>query len=236
MSRQKGKREAERETWHKGGDPFASDTPKRKKGKGLTGWKRTVAIVLGCVAVLVLAVVGLWKTFVVSPDVSDKIKPTNTDTVNTEEAEKGDEPSTTSGRKGDYFTFLLLGEDTSSGSTDTIMLASYDVKNQQVSMMSIPRDTMVNVSWDIKKINSVYSSKLGMEGLKTQVSYLTGVMPDFYVIVQWEAVGEIVEALGGVYFDVPFDMNYDDPYQDLHIHQEKGYRLLDGEDAMEVVR
>ena len=36
MSRQKGKREAERETWHKGGDPFASDTPKRKKGKGLT--------------------------------------------------------------------------------------------------------------------------------------------------------------------------------------------------------
>ena len=101
MSRQKGKREAERETWHKGGDPFASDTPKRKKGKGLTGWKRTVAIVLGCVAVLVLAVVGLWKTFVVSPDVSDKIKPTNTDTVNTEEAEKGDEPSTTSGRKVD---------------------------------------------------------------------------------------------------------------------------------------
>ena len=39
-----------------------------------------------------------------------------------------------------------------------------------------------------------------------------------------------------MWFDVPFTMNYDDPYQDLHIHQEKGYRLLDGEDAMEVVR
>lgn len=45
-----------------------------------------------------------------------------------------------------------------------------------------------------------------------------------------------MDALGGVYFDVPFDMNYDDPYQDLHIHQEAGYRKLSGEDAMEVIR
>ena len=238
MSRQKGKREAEREKWHKGGDPFAADSSERKKSSGLTGWKRTVAIALGCVVALAVIVAGAWAIFVKPPDVSEKIKPTSTDTKNDEETltEEGDEPATASGRKEDYFTFLLLGEDTSSGSTDTIMLASYDVANQQVSLMSIPRDTMVNVSWDIKKINSVYSSKLGMDGLKTQVQYLTGVMPDFYVIVQWEAVGEIVEALGGVYFDVPFDMNYDDPYQDLHIHQEKGYRLLNGEDAMEVVR
>ena len=49
-------------------------------------------------------------------------------------------------------------------------------------------------------------------------------------------MGKLVEALGGVYFDVPYDMNYDDPYQDLHIHQSKGYRLLDGDDAMQVVR
>lgn len=244
MSRQRGKREAEREKWHRGGDPFAADSPEQKKGRGLTGWKRTAAIGAGCVVVLALVVVGLWKALVVSPDVSEKTKPAATDTEDTEketENEKtGDEPSTANGRKEDYFTFLLVGEDTSSGSTDTIMLASYDVKNQQVSLMSIPRDTMVNVSWDLKKINSVYSTKEsnggGMENLKKQVSYLTGVMPDFYVIVQWEAVGEIVEALGGVYFDVPFNMNYDDPYQDLHIHQEKGYRLLNGEDAMEVVR
>lgn len=244
MSRQRGKREAEREKWHRGGDPFAADSPEQKKGRGLTGWKRTAAIAAGCVVVLALVVVGLWKALVVSPDVSEKTKPAATDTEDTEKEtgneETGDEPSTANGRKEDYFTFLLVGEDTSSGSTDTIMLASYDVKNQQVSLMSIPRDTMVNVSWDLKKINSVYSTKEsnggGMENLKKQVSYLTGVMPDFYVIVQWEAVGEIVEALGGVYFDVPFNMNYDDPYQDLHIHQEKGYRLLNGEDAMEVVR
>ena len=244
MSRQRGKREAEREKWHKGGDPFAADGTQQKR-KRLTGWKRGAVIALSCVVVLALAVSAWWMIFVKAPDVSEKTKPAVTDQNQDKDQEETlpdaeDEPETTSGRKEDYFTFLLVGEDTSSGSTDTIMLASYDVANQTASLMSIPRDTMVNVSWDIKKINSVYSASEakggGIENLKKQVSYLTGVMPDFYVIVQWEAVGEIVEALGGVYFDVPFDMNYDDPYQDLHIHQEKGYRLLDGEDAMEVVR
>lgn len=42
--------------------------------------------------------------------------------------------------------------------------------------------------------------------------------------------------MGGVWFEVPRDMNYDDPYQDLHIHQEAGYRLLSGDDAMQVLR
>ncbi len=244
MSRQRGKREAEREKWHKGGDPFAADGAQQKRRR-LTGWKRGAVIALSCVVVLALAVSAWWMIFVKAPDVSEKTKPTVTDQDQDKDQEETlpdaeDEPETANGRKEDYFTFLLVGEDTSSGSTDTIMLASYDVANQTASLMSIPRDTMVNVSWDIKKINSVYSASEakggGIENLKKQVSYLTGVMPDFYVIVQWEAVGEIVEALGGVYFDVPFDMNYDDPYQDLHIHQEKGYRLLDGEDAMEVVR
>ena len=244
MSRQRGKREAEREKWHKGGDPFAADGAQQKRRR-LTGWKRGAVIALSCVVVLALAVSAWWMIFVKAPDVSEKTKPTVTDQDQDKDQEETlpdaeDEPETASGRKEDYFTFLLVGEDTSSGSTDTIMLASYDVANQTASLMSIPRDTMVNVSWDIKKINSVYSASEakggGIENLKKQVSYLTGVMPDFYVIVQWEAVGEIVEALGGVYFDVPFDMNYDDPYQDLHIHQTKGYRKLSGSDVMQVLR
>ena len=63
-----------------------------------------------------------------------------------------------------------------------------------------------------------------------------GFEPDYQVVVEWEAVGQIVDAMGGVWFDVPRNMNYDDPYQDLHIHQEKGYRLLSGDDAMQVLR
>ena len=136
---------------------------------------------------------------------------------------------------------LILGRDTGGGgNTDTMLLASYDVTNQKATVMSIPRDTMVNIPYDIKRINAVYNygggGDEGIQYLYKEISQLVGFEPDYQVIVEWEAVGEIVDAMGGVWFDVPRNMNYDDPYQDLHIHQEKGYRLLSGDDAMQVLR
>ena len=141
----------------------------------------------------------------------------------------------------DFYTVLVLGRDTGGGgNTDTMLLASYDVTNQKATVMSIPRDTMVNVSWDVKKINSVYNfnggGSKGIQALYKEISQLVGFEPDYQVVVEWEAVGKIVEAIGGVYFDVPYTMDYHDPYQDLVIEQEKGYRLLDGDDAMQVIR
>ena len=154
-----------------------------------------------------------------------------------------------SGRKPGYYTFLVVGQDVVSGGTDTILLFTFDTERKSLHAMSILRDTMINTSATSKRINSVYArnrgssdlpakerAEKGMAALRQEVSRLTGVYPDFYVLVEWDAIGELVEALGGVWFDVPFDMDYDDPYQDLHIHQEAGYRKLSGEDAMEVVR
>ena len=141
----------------------------------------------------------------------------------------------------DFYTVIVLGRDTGGGgNTDTMLLASYDVTNQKATVMSIPRDTMVNVPWDIKKINSVYNyyggGDKGIQALYKEIAQLVGFEPDYQVIVEWDAVGAIVEAMGGVYYDVPRNMNYDDPYQDLHIHQTKGYRKLSGDDAMQVLR
>ena len=141
----------------------------------------------------------------------------------------------------DFYTVLVLGRDTGGGgNTDTMLLASYDVTNQKATVMSIPRDTMVNVPWDIKKINSVYNyyggGDKGIQALYKEIAQLVGFEPDYQVIVEWDAVGAIVEAMGGVYYDVPRNMNHDDPYQDLHIHQTKGYRKLSGDDAMQVLR
>ena len=238
MSRKKGKREA---------------APVRKGGAGKAAfanrwnkWAKIMVISLCSVLALVVTAVTAWRLLVVPPDVSQTSKPDASQTQSsssgtaTEKPEQEQEPEsetvTVNQRKEDYFTFLLLGKDTSSESTDTIILVSYDVPNGTVNCMSIPRDTMVNVYWDIKKINSVYSSKLGLDGLKEQVYYLTGIMPDCHVIIEWAAVGELVDALDGIYFDVPYDMDYDDDWQDLHIHQEKGYRLLSGDDAMQVIR
>jgi len=140
----------------------------------------------------------------------------------------------------DFYTVLVLGRDTGVGNTDTMLLASYDVTNQKAKVMSIPRDTMVNVPWDVKRINSVYNyyggGEKGIKALYKEISQLVGFEPDYQVIVEWDAVGAIVEAMGGVYYDVPRNMNYDDPYQDLHIHQTKGYRKLSGSDVMQVLR
>lgn len=149
----------------------------------------------------------------------------------------GDMPTVSGDRKEGVYTFLLVGTDKGDGNTDTIMVATYDTVNQDVSIMSIPRDTMINASWDIKKINSVYSRYSdGIGALKKQVKTLVGFTPDFYVKVDLEMFVELVDLVGGVEFDVPQDMNYDDPWQDLHIHLEKGLQVLDGEKAMELVR
>ena len=232
MSRTRGKREAGGR--NRDGDPFAEEQRKRPGGK------RKMLIALGCVAAVAAAVAAVWVLYVRPPDVSSNDRPSVTDN-NPNKTQGEEDADELSGRKEDYFTFLLLGRDTGGGgNTDTIILVSYDVPNQQVNMMSIPRDTAVNVSWRNKKINSVYNAKEssggGLENLKKQVACLTGVMPDRYVIIEWKAVGEIVEAVGGVEFDVPRNMNYDDPYQDLHIHLNKGLQTLNGQQAMEMLR
>ena len=63
-----------------------------------------------------------------------------------------------------------------------------------------------------------------------------GFAPDFYVRIDWELVGEMVDAIGGVWFDNPYHMEYYDPSQNLNIYQPKGYRQIFGDDAMQIVR
>lgn len=151
-----------------------------------------------------------------------------------------------SGRKEGIYTFLVAGLDTSSGATDTMLLLSYNIHDKTLLGMNLPRDTIMNVSYNSKRLNTIYTInkgkdketqvEKGMTALKASVAKLTGITPDYYVLLEWEAIGELVDAVGGVEFEVPFDMDYDDPYQNLHIHQKAGLRLLDGDDAMQVIR
>ena len=221
-----------------------SKQKKAKKPSRLTKgqkWLLAVAIVLAVVLVAVVALDGLF----VKPELPGKGNGSNADGTQAGDGiDYGDgvQPRVSGERKSkDYYTVLILGRDTGGGgNTDTMLLASYDVTNQKATVMSIPRDTMVNVPWDIKRINSVYNyyggGEKGIKALYKEISQLVGFEPDYQVIVEWEAVGKIVDAMGGVYFDVPRDMNYEDPAQDLSIHQTKGYRLLSGDDAMQVLR
>ncbi|HJB13619.1 MAG TPA: LCP family protein [Candidatus Oscillibacter excrementigallinarum] len=223
-----------------GGTPKKNRPKKQKRPSRLTRQQKLLIAVAVVLAILLIAVVACQSLFV-RPDLPG----TGTeDGAETEEIDwgEGNRPHSGGERKSeDYYTVLILGRDTGGGgNTDTMLLASYDVTNQKATVMSIPRDTMVNIPYDIKRINAVYNygggGDEGIQYLYKEISQLVGFEPDYQVIVEWEAVGEIVDAMGGVWFDVPRNMNYDDPYQDLHIHQEKGYRLLSGDDAMQVLR
>ena len=223
------------------GKRVAGDTPKIKKWKKksrLTGLQKLLLAVVILLAIA-LAAVAVYKNLFVRPDLGDGTPDTEQGAIDYGD---GVRPMAGGERKSkDFYTVLILGRDTGGGgNTDTMLLASYDVTNQKAAVMSIPRDTMVNVSWDVKKINSVYNmnggGEKGISALYKEIAQLVGFEPDYKVIVEWEAVGKIVDAIGGVYFDVPYEMSYHDPYQDLVIEQAKGYRLLTGDDAMQVIR
>ena len=141
---------------------------------------------------------------------------------------------------GDAFTVLIAGQDNvgTYGLTDTLMLAHVNTENGTIDLVSIPRDTRVDVSWG-GKINSVFAMTGGrIERLMEEVEKLVGFMPDFYVVLDMQAFVELVDALGGVYLEVPFRMQYSDPYDDppLHIDLEAGYQQLTGDQAMQFVR
>ncbi|MBQ7410020.1 MAG: LCP family protein [Clostridia bacterium] len=135
---------------------------------------------------------------------------------------------------------LVLGisEDISSKLTDTIILCSYNPETQAASMISIPRDTFVGKNKASAKgndkINSLYAKN--PEKLLKTVSDITGIDVEYYAVVKTQALIEIVDIIGGVDFEVPIDMDYDDPTQDLHIHLEKGMQKIDGEKAEQLLR
>lgn len=130
---------------------------------------------------------------------------------------------------------LLIGE--SDHLRDTIILASYDPKTQEAAMLSIPRDTFIGTN---EKTATTYD-KINASGRKIdtlleRVQILTGIDVRYYVLVDTKALRALVDVIGGVTFDVPVNMNYDDNGQGLHIHLKAGVQKLDGDKAEQVVR
>ncbi|MGB4439151.1 MAG: LCP family protein [Sedimentibacter sp.] len=125
--------------------------------------------------------------------------------------------------------------------TDTIMVASYDMENKTADLISIPRDTYyprnTDDSPDLKKINAVYAEE-GIEGLTSIVQNMLGMPLEKYVIIDYEAVVSCVDLLGGVEVNVPFHMEYTDPYDDppLVIDIPEGNQILNGEQSLKFLR
>jgi LCP family protein required for cell wall assembly len=158
---------------------------------------------------------------------------------------------------------LIVGEDRENNLYDTIMVVSVSKKDNTVKIIQIARDTYIEYSSGVKKflksrgllnepgifkIN--YSHNIGVMmsyGGKfdpfTSMNFLTGVIEeklgikiDDFIRVDIQSFVKAVDLMGGVDIDVPYDMNYDDPVQDLSIHLEKGMQHLDGKQAEGFVR
>lgn len=137
---------------------------------------------------------------------------------------------------------LILGVSTDLDSqlTDTIMVASYNPNTQKANLLSIPRDSYTGKNTAKAtaslKINALYNIEKTPEKTLKAVNEITGLDIKYYVIVKTEALIQLVDAIGGVEFNVPIDMKYDDPTQDLHIDLKAGTQKLDGEKAEQVLR
>ena len=145
------------------------------------------------------------------------------------------EPQRTNARRKDCYTVLLMGVDNGNGGSDTNILVGFDAAADTIHCVSIPRDSGFYVNGKAHKINYAYN-KGGADLLAKTLSEGLGIPVDYTVEVDLAGFVKLVDEIGGVEFNVPIDMDYDDPLQDLSIHLKKGVQRLNGENALNVVR
>lgn len=121
--------------------------------------------------------------------------------------------------------------------SDTMFVVSVDSKAESINILSIPRDTWVELSPEhgYDKINAAYVYG-GINLAKKCVENFLEVSIDHYITIKEKAAENVVNALGGLELDVEKDMDYDDNWGNLHIHLKKGPQLLNGEQAIGYAR
>ena len=224
---------------------------------------RKALIILGSI-VLVLAVLlvayAIWeRPPELAPTPTPTVAPAPTPTPTAKPANAPEDPAATpepteipaekdpdalaADRDSGKYTVLLVGRDFASNSTDTILVVRLDTKAHRIDCVSIPRDTLINIAWltTPKKINAVFpgltnSGQDAVAGLKQQIRNLIGFDVDCYSVVNIKAVEDAVDCVGGIWFDVPYDMIYEDDVQFLNIDIKAGYQLLNGSDAVKLCR
>ena len=215
-------------------EPRRSKKAKKRKKKQSDSRGERVVVTLLSLLFLTVAVVATVKYVVRAPEPVTDGEDQQTQQDGT--AEDSDAIQTISNgreRKSKYcYNILLYGVDNDAGGSDTNMLMRFDAVNKTVDVVSLPRDTLMSNG---HKLNSSYNNG-GTEKLRSNIEDMLGVPVDFYVSVDLKGFLTLIDQIDGVDFDVPEDMDYDDPYQDLHIHFKKGLQHLNGQQAMEVVR
>lgn len=124
--------------------------------------------------------------------------------------------------------------------TDSLIVCTYNPDNGDVSMVSIPRDTYVTMKQEhyntTGKINSAYAIAQE-QGTITAVEQLLDIPIDYYVRVDFDTLQDVVNAFGGVYVNVPFNLTEQNAQGKKTVHFHKGkHQLLNGEEALAFAR
>ncbi len=204
--------------------PPRAESPVRKRKRRIRWGRLALVFLLGAFFVTGLAAAVLYLYYMVSV-----YSPSHT-------------PGSTPVKKGERVNILVLGVDQEGERSDTMIVLSLDPQGSGAGLMSIPRDTRVEIAGrgTIEKIAhaSAYWDK-NMTGtarsMKT-VERLLGVPVHFFVTVNFRGFERLIDSIGGVEVEIPFDMVYEDPYQDLSINLKKGHQALDGRRALHFVR
>jgi LCP family protein required for cell wall assembly len=154
--------------------------------------------------------------------------------------------------QGQRVPLLLFGVDAADASrhTDTLMLGIFNPVHDFMSVLSIPRDTRLDLpGYRFHRINEIYgyqlrttkdadvASRKVLEG----IDYLLSTSSDavkipYYVQVDFAGFRDLIDLLGGVWVTVKQSMNYDDSAGNYHFHREPGRYLMDGDEALHYVR
>ncbi len=223
-----------------------------------------VALIAIAALIITIKFPWIWRTGAIFFGFDDDFTPeqnTNTnlpaitDDINGNEDEPGNVPvssphSGTKKRAAGVYNFLLLGRDKVALNTDVIMIMNFDVNEGSINIMQLPRDTYAEFGGYPNKINGALAQfyvnarnagekdpwNKALADLSDFIGGAFDVPIDRYAIIDLEAFENIVDIIGGVPINVAEDMHYDDQYQNLHIHINKGYNVLDGKTAAGFVR
>ena len=156
-------------------------------------------------------------------------------------------------KKDMKLNIAVFGTDKEGSRTDVMFVVHYDSANESLDLLSLPRDTRVSVCDEVRqdyekhkhtynqvtKLNAIhsYSGKdNACENTVLQIEDLLGIDVQHYIKVDLDAFRKIVDTVGGVEVDVPQNMYYSDPAQDLYIDLKAGVQTLNGEQAEQLVR
>jgi LCP family protein required for cell wall assembly len=197
--------------------------------KGLKTWQK-LAIGFGIPIVLILAVVIAAFGFMMSIDAKLAIDPVEMGDLEQALAPKAEDPQ----ESQEPYYILVLGSDAREGDTvsrsDTIMLCRLDPETKRVSILSIPRDTKVELAgYGTQKINAAMAYG-GPAGAVDAVSDFVGVKISHIVMIDFEGFVDVVDELGGITINVPAYSSYNG------IELQPGVQTLNGEQALTFVR